>query len=401
MKKLILLLTVLIALTIHVCAQPLGWSVQTSPTAQNLYGLAFRDVNTWIAVGASGTILRSSDGGIHWTSISSPVADALRGVALHGNLGLAVGISGRVLRTTDGGLNWLEETRPTTKNLYAVSISNQMAVITGEEGTILVSLDKGLTWKAHTAGTASILFGVSVNDSTAVAVGGQGAVVMSTDGGAGWGLTIIGNQLTFFYSTSFVNGKTGWLVGSSASTGNVIGHSTDYGFVWSGQTAPTTEQLFGVSFPTLNAGVAVGGNGTIIHTTNGGTNWEVQPSGTSQILNAVSLADSLVGIVVGDGGTILRTTTGGTVTGTYDHASVNAISLYPNPANDQFTINMNSASNSDTEITIYNSIGQIVSTQRFKENHLSIPVGELNNGTYFLAVKSDSRFEYRMLVISR
>jgi photosystem II stability/assembly factor-like uncharacterized protein len=358
-------------------------------------------VDTWIAVGASGTILRSSDGGIHWTSISSPIADALRGVALKGKLGLAVGISGRVLRTIDGGLNWMEEKRPTSKNLYSVSISNQMAVITGEEGTILVSLDNGLTWKLHTAGTASILFGVSVNGSTAVGVGGQGAIVMSTDGGAGWGLTIIGDQLTFFYSTSFVNGKTGWVVGSSASTGNIIGHSMDYGFVWNRQITPTTEQLFGVSFARLNSGVAVGGNGTIIHTSNGGTNWEVQSSGTSQILNAVSLADSLVGIVVGDGGTILRTTTGGVITGNDDNSPLNSFTLYPNPANDHVTINMNRTNYKDSEITIYNCMGKIITTKQFKENRVDIPIGRLNNGTYFVAVKSDLFAEYRKLVINR
>jgi photosystem II stability/assembly factor-like uncharacterized protein len=282
-----------------------GWTTQTSNTTANLRGITFIDIDTWVAVGDGGKILRSTDRGVHWATISSPVADALHAVSFIGNTGLAVGVAGRVIRSTDGGLTWIEETRPTTKILFSVSMSSSMSVITGEEGTILVSLDDGLTWTSHTAGTASILFGISVTGSSAVGVGGQGAIVMSTDRGAGWGLTVPGSQLTFFYSTSFVTGTTGWAVGSSSTTGSIIIHSTSSGFTWTAQTSPNSEQLFGVSFASLTSGTAVGANGTIIHTSDGGVTWLTQASGTILTLNAVSFTGTGVGIAVGDGGTIL------------------------------------------------------------------------------------------------
>ena len=400
MEKYLVIIIILTAFTFTSNAQPAGWSIQPSPSTQNLRGIAFSSVNTWIAVGDAGKILRSSDAGITWTNISSPVPDALRAVSLHGNIGLAVGISGRIIRTTDGGLNWIAETRPTTKNLYSVSMSNSLAVITGEEGTILVSLDDGLTWVPNGAGTASILFGVSVNGSTAVAVGGQGVVAFG--GAGGWGLTVPGSQLTFFYSTSFVTGSTGWAVGSTAAaSGNVIIHSTDFGAVWTSQTAPTTEQLFGVSFPTINLGTAVGGNGTIIHTSDGGLNWVNQTSGTSQILNAVSFADTQLGIAVGNGGTILRTTTNGVITSVDENLFHNKITLYPNPANDFITLNIGISTNDDLEINIYNILGDKVRSEMAKENYQNIYIGDLNSGIYLVSVKSKSLTVNQRLIIRR
>jgi photosystem II stability/assembly factor-like uncharacterized protein len=390
-------------------AQSAGWSVQSSHTTENLRGIAGSDFNTWIAVGDAGTILRSSDGGIHWAVIASPVGDALRGVSLRGRIGLAVGIAGRVLRTTDSGLNWIEETRPTSKNLYSVSLGDQMAVIGGEEGTILVSLDDGLNWTPHTAGTASVIFGIAVNGTTAVGVGGAGAVVMTTDHGKGWGLTVLGNQLTFFYSTSFINGPTGWAVGSSASTGNVIIHSTDYGFVWTGQAAPTSEQLFGVSFPTIDSGCAVGSNGTIIRTSDGGANWLRDSSGLSQIFNAVSFANSRIGIIVGDGGTILRTTPGGTVSaGRNVQASIPKYFTlgqnYPNPFNPSTTISFSVGTYSHASLRVFNVLGQEVATVFSGTLSAGSYTKQWNaekfpSGVYFYQLQDGSLSETRKLLL--
>lgn len=389
---------ILLSITI-LNGQTTGWVLESSPVIQNLHGVTHIDTNQWFAVGDGGTIIRSENGGNHWVQVSSPVTDALQSISFLANVGLAVGIAGRVVRTTDSGLTWFEQPRPTTKNLYAVSMSSAMTVATGEEGTILVSYDKGLTWVPHTAGTASFLFGVSVNDSTAVAVGGAGAIVMSVDNGVGWGLTVLGNQLTFFYSASFVTGSTGWAVGSTSSPGNVIIKSTDFGFAWSGETAPTNEQLFGVSFSDLNNGTAVGGNGSIIHTADGGATWLNQNSGTVQILHSVSFANPQLGIAVGDGGTILKTTTGG-VESVESPLQPNSLRIYPDPASDIITLNFHDLSK-DCKLTIFNPLGQVVRNESISENHRKLNVSDLSNGIYLLMLKTPSMLESRRFIISR
>jgi photosystem II stability/assembly factor-like uncharacterized protein len=407
MKSLIISLGIITSLTVSAIAQSSGWTVQQSPATQNLHGVAYSSPDVWVAVGDGGIIIRSQNGGINWAVISSPVADALQGVSMRGNLGIAVGISGRIVRSTDGGLSWVEVPRPTTRNLYSVSISNSIIAATGHEGTILVSPDNGLTWTPHTAGTASALFGVSAFGSTAVGVGGAGAVVMTINGGSAWGLTIIGNQLTFFYGVSMVNASTVWLVGST-SAGNVIAKSTNSGFAWNAETAPVTDQLFGVSFASTDTGTAVGASGTIIRTTNGGNTWIDQISPTTEVLNGISFVNPNFGIAVGGLGTILRTTSGGV-------SGVKSISNnipeqfylrqnYPNPFNPSTKINFSLPKSTNVKLAVYDMNGKEVEV--LVNQNLQAGVYEadwhaanLASGIYFYTLKTNDFTDTKKMIL--
>ena len=323
-------------LSSHTAAANPSWTIQPSTTLANLYGVAHGDPGVWVAVGDAGLILRSTDDGATWASVTSPVGEQLRAVSMHGALGIAVGIAGRVARTTDGGANWTQVPRFTTRSLYGVSVGAGVAVITGEEGQIFSSIDDGATWQLHTAGTASVLFGVSVCGSTGVGVGGQGAIVMSDNPAAGWGLTLMG-QLVFFYGTSFATPTTWWAVGTSSTIGSLIIKSTSSGFTWSPQTAPTSQTLTGVSFTSVDTGTAVGFAGTILRTLDGGATWTPQDGNVTRNLNAVSFADPLFGIAVGDTGTILRTTTGGAGVGSAGSSSP-TLAIHPNPVRQRATV---------------------------------------------------------------
>ena len=85
-----------------------GWSPQSSGTSTDLSAVAFTDATDGWAVGAAGTILRTTDGGLSWTTqaSSAPAANDLNGVAVatDGLRGSAVGAAGTVLRTLDGGV---------------------------------------------------------------------------------------------------------------------------------------------------------------------------------------------------------------------------------------------------------------------------------------------------------
>ena len=55
---------------------------------------------------ASGTILRTTNGGTTWTSQSSGTTNYLYGVSFtDANTGTAVGWNGTIIRTTNGGAN--------------------------------------------------------------------------------------------------------------------------------------------------------------------------------------------------------------------------------------------------------------------------------------------------------
>ena len=106
--------------------QQSGWSLQDSLSQGfNLFGVSFPDVNTGTAVGDSGTILRTTDGGANWVSQTSGTIQRLKGVSFSdANTGTAVGDNGIILRTTDGGANWVSQISGTTQNLFGVSFSD-------------------------------------------------------------------------------------------------------------------------------------------------------------------------------------------------------------------------------------------------------------------------------------
>jgi hypothetical protein len=105
-----------------------------------------------------------------------------------------------------------------------------------------------------------------------------------------------GGGFVSFYGISFVSPTTGWVVGATAETGNIIIKSVSSGFQWTSQTAPTMNPLTGVSFTSLDTGTAVEFSGTIIHTTNGGTDWALRQSTTLRMLKVVSFIDTGQGL---------------------------------------------------------------------------------------------------------
>jgi photosystem II stability/assembly factor-like uncharacterized protein len=408
-KNIAIISTVIITSCMNLNAQSNGWSIQLTSTSMALYGIAFSDSNICVAVGDGGTIVRSTDAGINWNLVASPVGDPLRAASFHGSIGLAVGIGGRVIRTTDAGASWVEQSRPTTRALYCVSMGDSMTVATGEEGGIFVSTDDGLSWTQRAAGTASILFGVSVYGSTAVGVGGRGAIVNSINRGDGWGLQVMSPDLLTFYSTSFINTSTGWAVGSFVTTGSVVLRSDLSGFTWALENTPTSNILFGVSFSSIDIGTAVGAGGTIIHTTDGGQIWLSQLSGASRILNAVSFANTYLGIAVGDSGTILRTTTGGAQLAEDGQISQFPFHFllnqnYPNPFNPTTAIQYDLPRSADVKLEIFDILGRkietLVNEKQAAGHHALIWDGQDKpSGEYFCKIQAGDFLQTRKMML--
>src|SRR5262249_16006782 len=79
-------------------------------TGPPLLGVFFTDANTGTVVGASGTILRTTDGGTNWRTQSGTTSNTLYAVAFTDpNTGIAVGDGGTILRTTDAGATWTRQ----------------------------------------------------------------------------------------------------------------------------------------------------------------------------------------------------------------------------------------------------------------------------------------------------
>src|SRR5438552_18563442 len=95
------------------------------------------------------TLLLCAEAQAQWSSQTSGTANNLRGVHfISDNVGWAVGVSGTILHTTDGGTNWTAQTSNTTANLLAVRAVDANVVWAAGAGTVVRTIDDGANWTA-------------------------------------------------------------------------------------------------------------------------------------------------------------------------------------------------------------------------------------------------------------
>jgi photosystem II stability/assembly factor-like uncharacterized protein len=161
------------------------WDIISSGTTKNLNGVFFLDSSKIIVV-ALETIMISTNRGVDWTYHPDAAGNLLRGIDCIDELNcLIVGYIGKILKTSDGGLTWESLTSITTKNLFSVSFTNlNYANVVGAIGTIVGTTDGGINWMNQPGWTNQNLFGVSfVNPDTGIAVGNNGVIRMTYTAG--------------------------------------------------------------------------------------------------------------------------------------------------------------------------------------------------------------------------
>lgn len=292
------------------------WAPQASGTQASLNSVSFHsDGQRGWAVGDGGVIVATTDGGQTWAPQRSGTLEWLNAVSFNidGQRGWAVGGYGAIVATTDGGKTWAPQQSGTRATLRSISLNadGQRGWAVGEGGAIVVTMDGGRTWGPQTSGTRSPLFSVTLlaDGQRGWAAGDDGLIVVTTDGGRTWAQQSSGTQTPFRSVSVAADGQRGWAAGE----GGAILATADGGKTWWPQTRGTEAWLSSLAVGADGRrGWVVGEGGAILATTDGGASWLPQISGTRAWLNAVSFhADSLRGWAVGEGGVILATTDGG------------------------------------------------------------------------------------------
>ena len=300
-----------------------GWTLQSSPSLNDLLAVSFSDTLHGFAVGVL-TVLHTRNGGATWVSQIGAVPGLIQfnGVSSPDSLhAWMVGVDGFIYSTVDGGTSWTKQ-QPSVPGaiLNAVRFRDRnngwaCGRRNNGEGVILYTNNGGQIWsEAATNGlheVQSISFGTS---GAGVACGVQGQIAYSVDGGATWKL---GNSGTTFALQAI--GMAPGAGGQFAIAGGVLGAAlttSDGGRTWSrSQSLPAGMEVRGASMANFNqawiAGVA-SGIAQISYSPDGGLSWYTQgPLSRSNALNAIQMLDVRHGWAVGDGGTIYHTHTGG------------------------------------------------------------------------------------------
>ena len=216
-----------------------SWNMQTPASSEFLYDIYFLDEYTgWAVGGDNGSypsfisqreILFTNDGGQSWTNqVNESHKSPLKSVHFSSiDNGYAVGESGIILHTTDGGSNWMEVMWDQSYHMYDVYTTNSTTayVIAYYLGlphvpAIFKTTDGGETWTSQTfaedVSLSSIYFS---DDMYGWASGGEnGAAVLlkTTDGGETWeyDYPYEGEPLTKVFS---FDNQTSWSVGASGT----------------------------------------------------------------------------------------------------------------------------------------------------------------------------------------
>jgi len=174
-----------------------SWKIQNSSTDKHLFSIHFADPFHGCAVGDWGTIVVTSDGGRNWQNHSWPDDVVFYGVHLFdADNGIIVGEFGKMLSTSDGGKSWVELPVPVEQSLFCLDASDQTVVAAGLDGIVLVSDDRAKTWQNADTPIKSSIFGISMKGRSVRAVGNPGVLMTSEDGGHTWATASSANQST-------------------------------------------------------------------------------------------------------------------------------------------------------------------------------------------------------------
>lgn len=135
-----------------------------SATVQQLNAIHGIDLENVVAVGNSNAVVRTTNGGETWESITGPAVGVnLNTVFMVDERVWFVGTaSGRLFYTVDGGLNWSEKGFPGSGSgavqnvVFTTPTVGYMAHSTGTAGRVLRSVDGGYSWYVAPEGSTSI-----------------------------------------------------------------------------------------------------------------------------------------------------------------------------------------------------------------------------------------------------
>jgi len=244
----------------------------------------------FVAVGESGSLFTSSDGGA-WEERSSGTAQFLRDVTYGGGTFVVVGGGGTILSSLDG-VTWTRRNSGTGHDLNGVGYGQGIFVTVGDQGAILTSPD-GATWTVRDSGTHQWLKKVAFGSHTFVAAGGNGTLLSSPDG-AMW---TVRNSGTRGHLEGIVYGKKTFV-----AVGDAILTSPD-GIGWTERTAETSHRLFGIAYGN-GVFAAAADNGAIL-TSSDSLEWTPRDSETHLTLTGIAHGRNIF-LATGEKGILLQ-----------------------------------------------------------------------------------------------
>ena len=206
------------------------WGFAVNPVDRTWNKIVNVDAQTYFIAGgiqsndSMQTILKTTNNGANWITLYDHPGPWLKGIYFTDTAnGIAVGDSGIILKTTNGGNVWAPVAAPIQRDFNAVVFNNaDTGYIAGgntNHRTILRTVNGGSTWTIVFDTDGGILNDISfANDSVAYAVGDSATVLKTSDGGLNWTPEIVSINMPVnseIRTVSFYNEDFGVIAGKS------------------------------------------------------------------------------------------------------------------------------------------------------------------------------------------
>ncbi len=352
-------------------------------------------------------LFRSTDKGRNWTKLY----DSLKTYVTN-NLGF--GPTGTMYKTTFGnlhkstnnGINW---TKLITTNGFKISNDN---TVYSYFNYFNISKDDGKTWTStYTHLFDTVFVSMAINPIThSLFLGTRGSylnsmIARSTDNGLTWSNCTNGINLAGYVYAIAVNSK-GHVFITAENTDRMY-RSTDNGDSWTAVGAGLTNVVRSLVIDSNDRIFAASPFAGMFVSSDNGNSWESVNSGlyTPNLANLAISNDGYIycGSWV-DG--IFRTST--STVGVNDRVTpsrnYNLSQNFPNPFNPNTTINYSIPERGNVKLTVYNSLGQVISELVNEEKpagnfSIQFNAANLPSGVYFYQIKSGNFNSTKKLIL--
>jgi photosystem II stability/assembly factor-like uncharacterized protein len=358
------------------------WVIQNSGTEKHIRSVSFIDSLKGWAVGDSGTILYTNNGGVNWQNQISNTSYGLNSVSFCDSLyGWAVGYGGIKLNTSNGGINWNRIYHDTASNIRNMKVKcfdpknvvfSRIAWYGDYYGGGKLwhwlkdsSSFSGTDWFDVTPSVPSgLIFTISDFDFVTNKLGY--VIKMDKFNTYDWGPQVSKTTDGGFTWKHFPIPSTGNISFSDSTNGWLVTRSKLYEY---SDSAITFNPIDNVVFYPLESVLRLGNigyissYGSIMNTTDGGINWTKQSIKDGEVINSIQFITPKIGWVVGTNGLIAYTVNGGVTSVNSNISLPSNLELYqnyPNPFNPFTEIEYSIPQDGIVSLRVYDGIGREV-----------------------------------------